>query len=178
MVLRLGDQPYVTVEKTHRAVARWFRGREWVSYVRLRPTRESPRRVVVAVEPTSFFGRDYPAEAARIEAKFQPRFGGRDTVRVQWVERPADGEATWTDPVVPDDFTIAVGLHQETEEHHPEIEEAMHFQIERPEGEPARAGYVPSKDGPLGVVDDFVAHVPYLVSEIREELGGDRVDRE
>lgn len=53
----------------------------------------------------------------------------------------------------------------------------MHFQIERPgDKDPAVAGYDPTSKTPIGVVDDFIAYVPYLVSEIRDELGGRRVD--
>lgn len=179
MALTIGDPPFSTVKKTHRRIREWFDGRNWVCHVRSRPSRRQPRELVVAVDTTAFFDEPYPVDIATLEVKFQPDENARDKVHVQWIESPPNSEnALDTEgPLTPDEFTIAVGLHQHREDHHDHIEESMHFQIERPGDEaPAVAGYDTTSKTPIGVVSDFVTHVPYLVSEIRDELGGQRVD--
>jgi hypothetical protein len=181
MGLTIGNPPFSTVTKTHRRIREWFDGRDWVDHVRSKPSRHQPREVVVAVDTTAFFDEQYPVDIATLEMKFQPEEDARDKVRIQWIESSPNPESATglntEDPLTPDEFTITVGLHQHREDHHDDIEESMHFQIERPGDEPpAVAGYDPTSTTPIGVVDDFIAYVPYLVSEIRDELGGRRVD--
>lgn len=181
MASYIGDPPHTSVTETHKTIADWFQGRAYVRDVYIQPSRQRAQKVLIVTDPGEFFEGPYSADIGHIEIEFRPEEEFRDKIRIQWVESAPEGMEdrypSNDDLLPPPGFSISVGLHQHRTDHHEELDEPIHFQVERPDdGAAAVAGYSPEADTAIGLVDEFLRHVPYLVSEIREELGGNRVD--
>jgi len=122
--------------------------------VRYSPSRRRPRYVIADVDPTTFLGTAWDAQAARLELRFwYPADGDHEYYRLNWVEP---------------DRNLLLGFHQDAD--HPDLG-PCHLQLDY-EDTPVtrhRATYLDAH--PLAVLEYRLQQFPGAIEAIHWENG-------
>ncbi|MGQ3330804.1 hypothetical protein [Halorubrum sp. FL23] len=122
--------------------------------VRYRPSRRRPRYVIAGVDPTTFLGNSYDAEAVRLEIRFwYPAGIDNEYYRINWVEP---------------DRNLMIGFHQDAD--HPDLG-PCHIQLNHEDTPVDRYGVAFLDAHPLAVLDDRLQQFTTAVEAIRWKNG-------